>query len=114
MDFLDTSEPGIYEEDYKNGLLKNDIITKNFNGYVKNIGFNTRVVAFFYNADEYEDEIKDLTKVAEKLSPRMNLRIAIVTDKDLITKMKKKHPLFFDESPSKSFMILKRYDGMLH
>lgn len=110
FDFLDTSEPAIYEEDYKNGLLTTDRITKNFNGYVKNIGFATRVVAFFYNIDEYEDEIKALTKVSEKLSARMNLRIATVTDKDLITKMKKKYPQYFEEL-SKSTMLLKRYDG---
>jgi hypothetical protein len=51
-----------------------------------------------------------LTRVAEKLSVRMNLRIAIVTDKDLINKMKKKYPQYFEEL-TKSTMLLKRYDG---
>jgi uncharacterized protein YbcV (DUF1398 family) len=53
-----------------------------------------------------------MTKVAERLAVRMNLRIAIVTDKDLINKMKKKHPQYFDNDVlSKSSMVLKRYDG---
>ena len=42
----------------------------------------------------------------------MNLRIAIVTDKELINKMKKKHPMYFDSDQlSKSSMVLRRYDG---
>jgi len=110
MDFLDTSEPGMYADDYKNGLLNNNMIMKNFNGYVQNIGYMTRVVAMYYGKDEYEDEINALTKIAGRLSARMNLRIAIVTDKDLINKMKKKYPNYFDVL-SKSSMILRRYDG---
>lgn len=110
-DFLDTTEPGIYANDYKGGLLQqNDVIMKNYNGYVKSIGFMTRVVAMYYNQEEYEDEINALTKVAEKLAVRMNLRIAIVTDKELINKMKKKYPNYFEEL-SKSAMVLRRYDG---
>lgn len=109
-DFLDTSEPGMYADDYKKGLLSNDLIMKNFNGYVQNIGYATRVVAMYYGKDEYEDEIRALTSVAERLSPRMNLRIAIVTDKDLINQMRKKHPNYFDVL-SKSAMVLRRYDG---
>ena len=72
----------------------------------------TRVTAFFYDADEYKDEIKHLTFVARKLSHRMNLRISVVTDKELINKMKKKHPMMF-EDVSKSSMVLRRYDGEL-
>lgn len=49
-DFLETSEPGIYNEDYRGGLLKpGDVVTKNFNGFVKSIGYMTRAVAMFYN-----------------------------------------------------------------
>ena len=86
------------------------MIVKNFNGYVNAIGYATRVVAMYYDKDEYEDEINALTKTAEYLSARMNLRIAIVTDKDLINKMKKKYPNYFDVL-SKSSMVLRRYDG---
>jgi len=70
----------------------------------------TRVVAMFYNQDEYEDEIAVLRRVAERLSVRMNLRIAIVTDRELINRLKKKYPNYFEEL-SKSSMILRRYDG---
>jgi len=79
---------------------------------VVGIGYMTRVTAFFYDADEYKDEIKHLTFVARKLSHRMNLRISVVTDKELINKMKKKHPMMF-EDVSKSSMVLRRYDGEL-
>lgn len=77
---------------------------------MQSIGFNTRVVAFFFEQKEYEEEITALSRVAEKLSVRMNLRIAIVTDKDLINKMKRKYPQYFEEL-TKSAMLLKRYDG---
>lgn len=110
FDFLDTNEKGIYSDDYKGGILQKDVIMKNFNGYVQSIGYMTRVVAMFYNQDEYEDEINALTKVAERLAVRMNLRIAIVTDKELINKIKKKYPNYFEEL-SKSAMVLRRYDG---
>jgi len=35
-DFLDTSEPGMYSDDYRGGLLgPSDLMTQNFNGYVQ-------------------------------------------------------------------------------
>ena len=44
------------------------------------------------------------------MSNRFNLRIALVTDKKLIMRMKKAHPdLFFDSS--NSVMVMRRYDG---
>lgn len=70
----------------------------------------TRVVAMFYDKDEYEEEINTLRKVAQRLAVRMNLRIGIVTDKDLINKFRKKNPMYFEEL-SKSTMIVRRYDG---
>ena len=42
----------------------------------------------------------------------MNLRISIVKDKELINKLKKKHPYMF-EDVSRSSMVLRRYDGEL-
>ena len=76
----------------------------------KLMGFNTRVVAFFYDKSEYADEIRLLRDVAQFMSNRYNLRIAMVTDQRLVTKMKKQHAdLFLDVG--NSVMVLKRYDG---
>ena len=78
------------------------------------MGYNTRVVAFFYDKTEYKEEIKLLKKAAAKLSNRFNLRIGIVTDNNLIVQMKQKHGEFFLlESSSKDVMVLKRYDGAI-
>ena len=78
----------------------------------KAIGFNTRVVAFFYDKSEYGEEIKLLKDVALYLSNRYNLRIGLVTDERLVTIMKKSHPeLFLDVGMSS--IVLKRYDGVL-
>jgi hypothetical protein len=109
-EFLNTAEPGLFEIDYKGGLIQQDTFTKNFNGFVQAQGYMTRVVAMFYGKDEYTDEIDALTKVAQRLAVRMNLRIGIVTDKDLINKFRKKNPSYFEEL-SKSTMIVRRYDG---
>ena len=57
---------------------------KAINGYVKDMRFNTRVVAFFYDKSEYKEEIEILRNTATYLANRYNLRIGIVTDKRLV------------------------------
>ena len=47
---------------------------------LKNAGYNTRVVAFFYDKKDFEDEIRILKDTGRHLSNRFNLRIGIVTD----------------------------------
>lgn len=75
-------------------------------------GFNTRVLAFFYDKNEYKEEIHLLRQAALYLSNRYNLRIGVVTDQRLVTKMKKSHAdLFLDVGMS--VMLLKRYDGSI-
>ena len=77
---------------------------------VKLMGYNTRVVALFYEKSEYAEEIKILRNSALAMTNRYNLRIGVVTDQRLVTKMKKSHPdLFLDVGMS--VMVLKRYDG---
>ena len=76
------------------------------------MGYSTRVVAFFYDKQEYDEEIKILKDVALFLTNRYNLRIGIVTDERLVTKMKKSHAdLFLDVGSS--VIVLKRYDGAM-
>lgn len=79
---------------------------------LKIAGFNTRVVALFYDKDEYAEEIKILGLTAQHMANRPNLRIGIVTDQRLVTRLKKSHAeLFLDAGMS--VMILRRYDGTI-
>lgn len=92
MSFLDNSQATIWEDDYIGGLLPRGQTfdeDKLMDDFARAIGFNTRVVAFYYDKVEYKEEIKLLNDCALYLSNRYNLRIAIVTDQKLITKMKK-------------------------
>ena len=76
------------------------------------VGYNTRVVAFYYDKAEYAEEITALKHVGIHLSNRYNLRIGLVTGEKLVTKMKKAHPDMFNEAGMSS-MVLKRYDGTM-
>ena len=44
---------------------------------------------------------------------RMNLRVGQVTDKTLITRMKKTHPEMFVQMSGLNVMVLRRYDQEL-
>ena len=44
------------------------------------LGFNTRVVAIFYDKKEYAEEIDRMKRLASEASDRYNLRIGLVTD----------------------------------
>ena len=59
--------------------------------YLKELGYNTRVVVFINDKVDYKDDIKLLKQYATKMANRYNLRIGIVTDLDLLTEMKEKH-----------------------
>ena len=80
------------------------------NVYLSEIGYNTRVVAFFSDKSEFKEEIDKLKQIANWEINRFNFRLGIVTDKDLIKDMKKsKHKFFREYGPN--VMILQRYDG---
>ena len=105
----------MWKGDYKNGLITKD---KTFDDdhrmdrIAQMMGYSTRVVAFFYDKKEYDEEIKILKDVALFLTNRYNLRVGIVTDERLVTKMKKSHAdLFLDVGSS--VIVLKRYDGAM-
>jgi len=46
------------------------------------------------------------------MANRYNLRVGLVTDERLVTKMKKSHADLFNDV-GKSVMVLKRYDGAI-
>lgn len=73
--------------------------------------FITRVVVFFYGIDEYKEELNDLRNGARFSSTRENLRVAYVSDKNLIKKMKRKYSGDWFEKVGYSVAVLKRYDG---
>jgi hypothetical protein len=50
------------------------------------------VVAFFFDKNEYADEIHAYEQAALISSSRYNLRLGQVTDQQLIKKLKKKYP----------------------
>ena len=77
---------------------------------MQQLGYNTRVVAFFYDEEEYEDEINNYIYAGKHLSQRLNLRLAMVTDKKLIKKLKKDRPNLFFEA-GLSCIVLNRYDN---
>ena len=116
MKFLDNSESSIWDEDYNGSLLPKGSESfdqgQRMDEFARQIGFNTRVVAFFFDKKEYEEEIKFLTTLSLTAADRYNLRIELVTDQKLIQKMKKSHAsLFLDVGLS--VMVLKRYDGAI-
>jgi len=70
-------------------------------------------VAFWYGKDEWSEEINAYKTAAMRNAGRVNLRVAQVTDPQLINRMKKAHPEMFNTMSGLSVMLLKRYDGHL-
>ena len=78
-----------YPDDFKDGIFaKGAEFSANVDEWAKQLGFNTRVIAFFYDKDDYREEIAELRRVAEYLSNRSNLRIGLVTDMQLVAELK--------------------------
>jgi hypothetical protein len=80
--FMDS--PKEYREDNEFYLQKYE----EFGAYYPKMGKNVRVIAFFNDKKEYKNEYKLFTEAAQKLSERDDLRIAYVTDKELIKEFK--------------------------
>ena len=67
---------------------------------------HTRVIAFFHDKNEYKNEFKLFTAAAQKLVKRDDLRIAYVTDKNLVKSFKQQYgPKFFDEFSLNSIVL---------
>ena len=114
MEFLE-NEPTSWKDDKSGGIVVKDkeLETGNIDEFIGVIGYNTRVVAFWYGKDEWSEEINALKQAATRNAARMNLRVAQVTDPQLITRMQKSHPEMFNTMSGMSVMVLKRYDGHL-
>ena len=58
LEFLD-NQPTIWREDHTNTLVVKDkaLDAGNTDNYIKLIGYNTRVVAFWYDKDEWKEEV---------------------------------------------------------
>jgi len=84
MAFLDDDkQTKILEDDYSGSLFPKGQgfdDERKMDELSKMAGFNTRVLAFFYDKNEYKEEIHLLRQAALYLSNRYNLRIGVVTD----------------------------------
>ncbi|CAI2362257.1 unnamed protein product [Moneuplotes crassus] len=68
----------------------------------------TRVIGLFSDSTKYDDQISNLTKVAEELAERTDLRIGIVTDHQLVALYKKqKGPFWFSENSTNSIVVFR-------
>jgi len=117
INFLETRPPTqVWDDDYSGHLFnKNEYLYEKrgiMDTLLEDMGYNTRVVAFYYDKEEYSEDIKLLKEYAQHLSNRMNLRIGMVTDPKLVVRMKKAHPEFFPEV-SLTGLVLRRYDGAI-
>ena len=54
------------------------------NEQFKNYRLKTRLICFFYDKDEFKEEIKNLKNSARILASRSSLRVAMVTNTKLI------------------------------
>lgn len=102
----------MYPRDYESAYFrKNKDIVPRIDEFYSEMRYKTRVVSFFYDKDEYKQEIKNLRESARYLSSRENLRIGIVDDKKLIKRLKLKYGVKWFDPISMSSVVLKRYDG---
>jgi hypothetical protein len=71
----------------------------------------TRVIAFIYDREDFNDELDTLYNAARMSAKREELRVGIVTDKKLIKKYKANHGTLWFPEGAYSSIVLKRYDG---
>lgn len=74
--------------------------------------FITRVLVLVYDREDYNEEIAALKMAGRNLAGRGELRMALVTDKKLVKKLKRQTSLFENEGSFTS-LVVKRYDGEL-
>lgn len=71
----------------------------------------TRVIAFIFDKEDFNDELNNLYNAAKSSAKREELRVGIVTDKKLIKKYRANHGTLWFSEGSYSSIVLKRYDG---
>lgn len=101
-DFLDTKKPLDEDNEFLAGQ-KPEIEHDFFDFDYKN-----RMVGFFADRDEYEGEVKDFYKYAEKISHRNELRIGVVTNRELIRHFKSMYDGSWFNDHSWNSIVLKR------
>lgn len=90
VDFMEPNQQHQSLADLVGPLFSNLTLNKvPINRNYKKLILKTRVVCFFYDENEYSEEIQDLEAAARKLSYRNNLRVAKVTDPKVIKHTKK-------------------------
>ena len=71
----------------------------------------TRVIAFIFDKDEYEQELKFIREVGKLSAQRLSLRIGLVTEPRLIRKYKESYGTYwFPDNVQLSTIIVQRYD----
>ena len=71
----------------------------------------TRVIAFMYDQEDFNDELNNLRAAARGSAIREELRVGMVTDKKLIKKYKANYGTLWFSEGTYSTIVLKRYDG---
>jgi len=106
--FLNTEEE-FYEY---NDFFKNKY--EEIGEYYKRMGKRTRVIGFFRDKKEYSNELKLLKQAAQAMAKRDDLRVAIVTDKDLIKKYKERYGVQMFDLFSHNSIVLTYEPGHFH
>ena len=103
-------------------FLDNDVEYIESTGFFRNknvpLGVNfddlilkTRVIAFIFDTEDSETELKYIKETGKILAQRMALRIGIVTDAKLIRKYKEmKGTFWFPDNVQLTTIIIQRYD----
>jgi hypothetical protein len=99
--FFDTEKNFEEHNDFL-GNLKLDIPEETDHHY------RNRIVAFFADVDEYSAQYSTYISNAEKISHRPDLRIAIVTDKEIVRHFKQSYEGIWFNSHSWNSIVLKR------
>ena len=72
-----------------------------------------RMIGFFSDIEEYSAEYSQFLSLAEKISPRADLRIGVVTDKQIVRHFKQIYDGIWFNSHSWNSIVLKRIDKYL-
>ena len=113
VEFFSTADSSLYKGDLSGPLFKKATSDKipPLEAY-ESLRLKTRVICFYYDKDDYKDEIKQFRMDARKLSTRSNLRIGLVTDRKVIKALKKhKSSSRYFANGSLSSCALRRYDN---
>mmetsp|Transcript_16561 Transcript_16561/g.28176 ORF Transcript_16561/g.28176 Transcript_16561/m.28176 type:complete len:297 (+) Transcript_16561:287-1177(+) len=103
--FLDQKKEWVEKSKFIKGAAEDLVMGDAY----KRLQFKTRVIAFFYSKQDYDEELNAVRDVARRLARREQFRIALVSDPEIIKSLREKTSWFHDNSPNA--LVLKRYDG---